>query len=201
MRAQSAVNRALLASIGTVLFGAGLLALAGALDLYRRWDLPRPTRWLPTTPHDALDRAVRHGGFSTWAWAWPVTLTALTLVSLLALVWLLRQLPSATTRKTPLGGTVLRGRIMMRGTALAQAIQEEILDVSGVQRARVRVAGSDSHPSLYITVALDATGSPREVLHALQSGPIDHARMATGWTHLPVDIRFSNSPHRARRTH
>ena len=199
MRAQPAINRALLASIGTVLLGAGLLALAGALDLYRRWDLPRPTRWLPTTPHDALDRAVRPGGFSTWPWAWPVTLTALTLVSLLALVWLLRQLPSATTRKTPLGGTVLRGRIVIRGSALTQAIREEILDVSGVQRARVHLAGPGSHPSLVITVALDATGSPREVLHAIQSGPIAHARTATDWTHLPVDIRFSISPHRAQR--
>jgi len=199
MRTQPAVNRVVLALIGVVLLGAGSLALAGGLDLYRHWNLPRPTRWVPTGPHDALGSATRHSGFTTWPWAWPVTLTALTLVVLLGLVWLLRQLPSSQPRRAPLGGSAATGAVRVSGTALARAIRDQTLAVSGVQHARVRLIGPGTHPRLHLTVALMSASCPREVLADLQSGPIHHAQVSTGWAHLPIEVRLSTVSHRARR--
>jgi hypothetical protein len=201
MRAQPVVNRTLLASIGVVLLGAGSLALAGALDLYRRWDLPRPAQWIPTDPHEALGSAARHTGFTTWPWAWPVTVTALTLVLLLGLIWLLRQLPGATPRNVPLGGSAPRGGIAVHGSALARAIRDQILAVPGVQHVRVRLTGPGTRPRLHLTVVLTETARPREVLHALQAGPVNHARASTYWAHLPVEIQFSTASRRSRRAH
>ncbi len=200
MRAQPVVNRVVLALIGVVLLGGGSLALAGGLDLYRRWNLPRPTRWLPTGPRDALGFRARHSGFTTWPWAWPVTLTALTLVVLLGLVWLLRQLPSSGPRRALVGGPAATGPVWVRGTAVTQVIRDQTLAVPGVQHARVHLTGPSTHPRLHLTVALIPTACPREVLAALQSGPIHHAQLSTGWTHLPVEIRLSIASHRARRT-
>ncbi|MET3982819.1 alkaline shock response membrane anchor protein AmaP [Streptomyces sp. PvR034] len=198
MRAQPAVNRVLLALIGATLLGAGSLVLAGGLDLYRRWDLPRPPRWVPTGPHEAL-RSTARDGITTWPWARPVTVTVLTLLVLFGLAWLLRQLPGTTPRNASVGGPAPRGPITLRGSALTQAVREQALAVPGVQHAHVRLTGSDTAPRLALRVAMTPTGNLREVRNTLRTVPIQHARSSTGWPHLPIEIRLAIVPHKARR--
>ncbi|MEU3838165.1 hypothetical protein [Streptomyces microflavus] len=199
MRAQPVANRALLASIGAILLGTGSLALAAGLDLYRRWDLPQPSRWIPTSPREAL-RPIARDGFVTWPWALPVTVSVLTLLVLFGLAWLLRQLPGAMPRNAPVGGPAHRVPITVRGSALAQAVRDQILSVPGVEHAHARLDSPGTSPRLNLTVTLTPTGNLREVLNTLQTGPIQHARTSTGWPHLPVEIRVAIASHKARRT-
>ncbi|MCY0916952.1 alkaline shock response membrane anchor protein AmaP [Streptomyces sp. H27-G5] len=200
MRAQPAVNRALLALIGAILLGTGSLALAGGLDLYRRWDLPQPPRWIPTSPREAALRSTARDGITTWPWAWPVSVTLLTLLVLFGLAWLLRQLPGAMPRNAPVGGPAQRGPVTVHGSALAQAVRDQILAVPGVQHAHVRLIGPGAGPRLELKVTLTPTGNPRAVLNNLQAGAVQSARDSTGWSHLPVEIRFAIASHKARRT-
>ncbi|MCX4776581.1 alkaline shock response membrane anchor protein AmaP [Streptomyces sp. NBC_01264] len=195
---QPVVNRALLASIGATLLGAGCLALAAGLDLYRRWDLPRPPQWIPTSPGEALRSAARDG-VAAWPGSLPVTLAVLALVVLFGLVWLLRQLPGFMPRNAPVGGPAQRGSITVRGSALARAVREQALAVPGVHQAHVRLNGGGTSPRMDLTVIMTPTGNLREVLNILQAGPIQDARTSTDWPHLPVEVRLFIASHKGRR--
>ncbi|MGW2024460.1 hypothetical protein [Streptomyces decoyicus] len=54
MREPTKTNRALLALLGLVLLGGGLLVPAGGADIYRRLNLSPPTGWPLTTAHTIL---------------------------------------------------------------------------------------------------------------------------------------------------
>ncbi|MER5755884.1 alkaline shock response membrane anchor protein AmaP [Streptomyces sp. NPDC002088] len=202
MTPRTVLNRSLLALAGLVLLGGGLLILFAGLDVYRRHDLVPPVGWPLTTPHDVLlgsaDRARWSG--QGWWW-WPAVITALTLVALLALWWLLAQLHRRHPGALPVGGTPPQGGVELRDHALSDAIAAEAGAQPGVEHATVHITGRPVHPRTHITLALTPQGAPGAALDALDEGPLRTARRSTGSPDMHTDVRLQvahHKPHRAQ---
>ncbi|MEY9212414.1 alkaline shock response membrane anchor protein AmaP [Thermobifida halotolerans] len=196
MNTRTATNRILLALIGLVLLVGGLLALAGGLDLYRRWGLALPGGWPWSNPRGTLlDRAALTGLTDQfWWWLVPTVLLAL-----LALWWLLGRRGQPDLEIPPPGGTTPDGGTTLDGGALADAIADDTARLPDVDRARARITGGARRPRALVAVTLTPRGAPMAVLRRLWSGPLRRAVHSTGWDALPAEARFRVARHRTRR--
>jgi hypothetical protein len=202
MTPRTVVNRSLLALVGLVLLGGGLLILYAGLDIYRRHDLVPPVGWPLTTPGDVLlgsaDRARWSG--QGWWW-WPAVIAALALVVLLALWWLLAQLRQRHPGALPVGGTPPQEGVELRDRALSDAITAEAGALPGVEHATVHITGRPAHPRSRVTLALTPRGAPGAALDALCEGPLRTASRSTGSPHMRTEVRLQvahHKPHRAQ---
>ncbi|MFF7211785.1 alkaline shock response membrane anchor protein AmaP [Streptomyces sp. NPDC008238] len=200
MNGRSTLNRILLAVTGLVLVVGGLLILTAGFDFYRRLNLDPPADWPLTTPHDVLlsnsDR-IRWSGQGWW-W-WPAVIAALTLATVLALLWLVTQARRHRTRTVHLGGTPPPDDVELRAGALSDAVAAEVRTVPGIAEASAHITGRPAHPCLHMALKLSADAKPAPVLRALCHGPLAHARDCTGLTHLPTRARMDVDRHKARR--
>ncbi|MFF8267642.1 alkaline shock response membrane anchor protein AmaP [Streptomyces sp. NPDC016562] len=201
MKRKSAVNRILLALTGVVLFGAGLLMLAGGFDLYRRWNLRPPQDWPLSTPHAVL---LSEAGRTRWTdegWWWPVVIAALAVVVLLALWWLLAQLRRTHPGPLPVGGPTATDGVELREGALSDALAADVRRQPGVRDARVRMTGRADRPEAHVDLVLTPGSEPGPVLEALCEGPVERARRSTGRARLRARARLGvarHKPHRAQ---
>ncbi|MBT2404919.1 MULTISPECIES: alkaline shock response membrane anchor protein AmaP [unclassified Streptomyces] len=201
MKRKSAVNRVLLAVTGIVLFGTGLLILAGGFDLYRRWNLTPPEGWPLSTPNAVLLGAADRTRWTDESWWWPVVIAALVIVVLLALWWLLAQLRRTHPGHIPVGGTPAADGVELREQALSDALAADVRDQPGVQQARVRMTGPVGHPEARIGLTLTPGSEPGPVLQELCDGPLPRARQSTGRPRLSAQARLRvtrHKPHRAQ---
>jgi hypothetical protein len=202
MKAQSAINRILLALAGLVLLGGGLLVLAGGLDIYRRWHLAPPAGWPLATGNAVLLSRADRTRFDTgqnWWW-WPAVIAALALVALAALWWLLAQLRQRRPGRLAVGSAPPQEGVELRDDALSKVIAAEAGRLPGIRHAQARFVGRSARPQAHVRLTLTSDASPAAALHALCQGPLDRARRSAGWEHLPTEARLHvarHAPHRA----
>ncbi|MFJ4851511.1 MULTISPECIES: alkaline shock response membrane anchor protein AmaP [unclassified Streptomyces] len=200
MNGRSTLNRLLLTAGGLVLLGGGLLILTAGFDVYRQLNLAPPADWPLTAPHDVLlSNADRVRWSSQGWWWWPAVIAALTLTTVLALLWLITQVRRHRTRTVHLGGTPPPDGVELRGSALSNAVAAEAGMLSGVERADARIAGRPAHPCLHMALTLTDDATPGPVLKALCHGPLAQARASTGLAHLPARTRMDVARHKSRR--
>ncbi|MFE0632669.1 alkaline shock response membrane anchor protein AmaP [Streptomyces sp. NPDC058864] len=199
MNGRSTLNRLLLAISGLVLLGGGLLILTAAVDLYRRVHVAAPAGWPLTTHNDVLLSNADRIRWSDQGWWWPAVIAALTLATVLALLWLLAQFQRHRPGSVHLGGTPPPDGVELRGSALSDAVAAEAGALPGVARAAAHMTGRPAHPRLDVAVTLTDDAAPAPVLQALCRGPVAHARESTGLTELPTRARFDVGRHKARR--
>ncbi|MGW5852044.1 alkaline shock response membrane anchor protein AmaP [Streptomyces sp. NPDC055254] len=198
MQRKSAINRVLLALVGVVLLGTGLLILTGSLDLYRSWRMTPPDGWPLTAPQEVL---LDDAGRTRWVdegWWWPTVIAFLAVVVLLALWWLLAQLRRTHPGTLPVGGDPAVDGVELRERALSDALAADAANLPGVHRARARMTGSSRHPAADLDLTLAPDTAPGPVLRALCDGPLEHARQSTGRT-LAARARLRVSAHKAHR--
>ncbi|WP_431951969.1 alkaline shock response membrane anchor protein AmaP [Actinacidiphila sp. bgisy167] len=200
MNGRSTLNRLLLAISGLVLLGGGLLILTAGLDVYRRLHVALPAGWPLTTSDDVL---LSNADRTRWSdqgwWWWPAVIAALTLATVLALLWLLAQFRRHRAGSVHLGGTPPPDGVELRGSALGEAVAAEAGALPGVARAGAHMTGRPAHPRLDVAVTLTDHATPAPALQALCRGPVAHARECTGLTELPTRARFDVDRHKARR--
>ncbi|RNG17730.1 alkaline shock response membrane anchor protein AmaP [Streptomyces botrytidirepellens] len=197
MRHLTKTNRVLLALLGLVLLGGGLLVLASGADLYRRWNLTPPAGWPLTAPHDVLIPRADQARWGDQGWWWVAATAALALLLLLALTWLLSQ-PRRRPRQLSVGDTP-GDDVRVNGHALGQALTTELDVLPGVRRSRARFFGPSTRPRVRIDLTLEPGGTPEHVLTDLRDA-VDRARSSAGWDQLPKEVRLGvarHGPHRA----
>ncbi|MEW2249535.1 MULTISPECIES: alkaline shock response membrane anchor protein AmaP [Streptomyces] len=200
MTPRSALNRTLLALVGLVLLGGGLLILFAGLDLYRRHDLAPPAGWPLTTPADVLLGSADRARWSSQGWWWwPAVIAALVVAALLALGWLLAQLSRRRPGSLPVGGTPPQEGVELRDRALSEAIANEAGALPGVGHAAVLITGRPGRHRTRIKLTLTPEGTPGATLGALCEGPIGTARRSTGLTDMPTEVRLQVSRHGPHR--
>ncbi|WP_431683309.1 alkaline shock response membrane anchor protein AmaP [Kitasatospora sp. KL5] len=198
MNSHSVLNRTLLAVAGLVMLGGGLLVLVGALDLYRRWSLDPPADWPLTGPHDTLLPVQDRTRWTDEAWWWPTVIAALTILTALALWWLLAQLRHRHPGRLPVGNPPCDG-VELHDAALNDALAADAARLPGVHKAQAHLTGHAHHPHATLDLTLDPDARPRDILPALES-TLHRARRSTGWEQLPTRATLrvaSHRPHRA----
>lgn len=191
-------NRVLLALLGLVLLGGGLLALAGGADIYRRWNLTPPADWPLTTPQDVLVPRADQTRWTGQGWWWPTVIAGLALLMLLALLWLLSQVRRRRPRHVSAADTPQQA-VALSDHVLGDALATDLDMLPGIRRTQARVFGPSTRPQTWINLTLNPGSTPRHVLPDVRDA-VERARRSTGWDELPASVRLSvarHSPHRA----
>ncbi|GAA0697895.1 alkaline shock response membrane anchor protein AmaP [Kitasatospora atroaurantiaca] len=180
----------MLAVAGLVLLVAGVLVLAGGLDLYGRLHLDMPQGWPLTSPDQPVVSYASRTRWTDKAWWWPTVITVLVLAVAGALWWLFAQLhrsgPSTVTLPAPGAGLVLR----LRTSALEDALETETIALPEVARVRVKLTGGSRRPLVRAAVRLEAGGGPAGLVERFHTGPLAHARDSLGLPELPAELRL-----------
>ncbi|SEG94029.1 hypothetical protein SAMN05216223_12917 [Actinacidiphila yanglinensis] len=197
MKDHTALNRALLAFLGIVLLGGGLLVLAGGADIYRSWSLSPPTGWPLTTPQDVLVPSADQTNWAGGTWWWPTIIAALALLVLLALLWLLSQSPWKRAR-TMSASRASAESVTVSDKVLSDALAADLDLLPGTQRTRVHIHGAPTHPEARVDLALSPGGTPAQVLNDVDDA-IERARRSADWSTLRTDIHLTVARHRPHR--
>ncbi|PZG83528.1 alkaline shock response membrane anchor protein AmaP [Streptomyces sp. NTH33] len=201
MKPRSALNRTLLTASGLVLLAGGLLVLFAGLDLYRQWHLPLPAAWPLASPKAVLLSSADRARWSSQGWWWwPAVITILTIITVLALVWLIAQLRRSHPGRMPVGPPHRAQGVELRDRALSDAIATEARHLPGVQKADAHITGTSQHPRNRIDLTLSPHGAPGRVLSELGTGPLQNARRSTGADRLATEVRLHVARHKPHRT-
>lgn len=193
------VNRVLLGLVGLVLLVVGLAALAGGVDLVRRWNLQLPGWWPWSASGDVLLTDADRTHWRNAGWWWPVVFVVLGVLVVLLLWWLLaqarrRRLSEVLVDSGDGAGAVLRGR------ALEDAIEAEAEALKGVERARVSLVGRRrSQPRVRVGLLLGPDAEPAAAVAGLRAAALENARTSAGLDELPAEVRLRCVRHRAER--
>ncbi|AWN30638.1 alkaline shock response membrane anchor protein AmaP [Streptomyces sp. NEAU-S7GS2] len=196
MREHAKTNRTLLALLGLVLLGGGLLVLAGGADIYRRFHLMPPASWPLTASHNVLVPSADQTRWTGMSWWWPATTAALALLMLLALAWLLSQ-----HRRHPRQLTVAdssKETVTVSNHALSDALTTDLNMLPGVRGSHALFYGKHTPPQARIGLTLGPGTSPEQILEGLHDA-VERARRSAGWDNLPTRVDLSvarHSPHR-----
>ncbi|MGW2919337.1 alkaline shock response membrane anchor protein AmaP [Streptomyces angustmyceticus] len=196
MREHAKTNRTLLALLGLVLLGGGLLVLAGGADIYRRRHLVPPADWPLTTARDALVPPADQAQWTDMSWWWPTVIAALALLLLFALAWLLSQ-----HRHHPRQLTVADSSeetVTVSNHALSDALTTDLTMLPGVRDSRALFYGKHTHPQARIDLALGPGTGPEQTLKGLHDA-VERAGRSAGWDTLPTRVDLGVARHRAHR--
>jgi ABC-type nickel/cobalt efflux system permease component RcnA len=80
--------------------------------------------------------------------------------------------------------------LTVTSTAVTEAVRTDAERVTGVKRARARMAGSEQHPSLRLTLSLHEGTNVRHVWEELDEKVLSRARQSLGTDTLPTAIRL-----------
>ncbi|MFC7344298.1 alkaline shock response membrane anchor protein AmaP [Saccharopolyspora griseoalba] len=167
---------AFLALVALVLGAAALLVGSGWLGEFRaRRPVADPlaVQWLRD-----------HASLALW-----VGLAAGLALFVLGLWWLVRALRPEQRPDLRLEHADA-GDLKVTAGALTGAVRADAERVTGVQRARVRMAGTDREPSLRLTLSLEEGTDVRHVWEELDHKVLARAREALGTETLPTAIRL-----------
>ncbi|MFD8789811.1 alkaline shock response membrane anchor protein AmaP [Streptomyces vinaceus] len=195
---KSAINRALLAVVGIVLLGGGLLILAGGFDVYRRWHITPPNGWPLTAPEDVLLTNADRTWWTGEGWWWPAAIACLVVVVLLALWWFLAQLRRSHPGPLSVGGKDAVDGVELREGALSDAVAADARRLPSVGRARARMIGSSRRPEVDLDLTMTPASEPGPVLQELYDGPLENVRQSTG-RDITSRVHVGAMKHKARR--
>jgi hypothetical protein len=82
------------------------------------------------------------------------------------------------------------GDLTVAAAALTEAVRADAETISGVTRARVRMAGSEQRPALRLTLSLQEGTNVRQVWEELDGKVLARARQALGTDPVPTAIRL-----------
>ncbi|MEV7180935.1 alkaline shock response membrane anchor protein AmaP [Kitasatospora sp. NPDC093679] len=198
MRKRSTINRTLLALIGLTLLIGGLLVVMGSLDLYRRWHLDPPAGWPLTSPGDVLLPAADRTRYTAEDWWWPAVIGGLTVLTFLALTWLLIQVRRYRPRTLTAGASRPRHAVDIRNQALADAVAADTARLPAVDGARATITGTAGRPELHLHLTLVPGAEPATALNAVREEALANLAASTGWHDIPVHVRLRIAPHPAR---
>ncbi|RBM17027.1 alkaline shock response membrane anchor protein AmaP [Streptomyces sp. PT12] len=192
------VNRVLMGLSGLLLIGVGLVALAAALDLPRRWGLWLPSGFSWRAPHDVLLTHTDRTQFTRHGWWWPVVIGGLATLLLLSLWWLLAQVrrPRLAEIQIDSGDGA---RAVLRGRAVEDVLAAEAETFPGVDRARVSLTGRRTAPRVRVGLLLTPQAHPADVVRRLHEEAVDHARTSAGLPALPTETHLRPSRHTVDR--
>ncbi|MBV2151349.1 alkaline shock response membrane anchor protein AmaP [Kitasatospora sp. SUK 42] len=187
---RTVVNRVLLGVAGAVLLGAGVLVLAGGLDLYRRLGVDPPRWWPLTSPDQPVVSERSRVRWVASSWWWPTVIGGLSVLVAGTAWWLVAQLRrtglSSIAVPTPgVGG--LRLRVSAR--ALEEALERGTEVLPEVDRAVVRLVRAPGHPRLRGAVRLTPGGDPAALVEHFEDGPRGDALHSLGLAELPAELR------------
>ncbi|WP_327681952.1 alkaline shock response membrane anchor protein AmaP [Kitasatospora sp. NBC_00458] len=188
---RSTVNRVLVGVAGAVLLAAGLLVLAGGLDLYRRLGTDPPHWWPLTSPDRPVVGARSRTRWVDQAWWWPTVIAGLAVLVVGTAWWLAAQLrrsgPATVVVPTP-GTPGLRLRL--RTGALEDALETGTVALPEVERVGVRLLRGTGHLRLRAAVRMTPGGDPAALAEHFETGPRTDARVSLGLPDLPADLRI-----------
>ncbi|MDH6706201.1 hypothetical protein P3T27_002924 [Kitasatospora sp. MAA19] len=188
---RTTVNRVLLGVVGLVLLAAGVLVLAGGLDLYRWLGADPPSWWPLTSPDQPVVSARSRTRWVDSTWWWPTVIGGLAVLVVGTAWWLaaqLRRSGSASIAVPTPGAGGLRLRVRTR--ALEEALETGTATLPEVERAGVRLVRAPGHPRLRGAVRLTPGGDPAALVEHFDTGPRADARTSLGWPELPADLRI-----------
>ncbi|MFE3326222.1 alkaline shock response membrane anchor protein AmaP [Streptomyces sp. NPDC059176] len=187
-----AVNRVLIGVVGLVLSATGVAVLAAGAGL------GVPSWWPWNGPEDVLLSRSERKRWQGEDWWWPLVITVLTVVVLLALCWLIAQL-----RRSRLPGILVDSGdgdgATLRGRALESVLAGEAEHVAGVSRAQVVLHGRRTVPTLRVRLLLEPYASPGEVLDRVSAGAFRNARESVGLSVFPAEVRLRAVTYHAQR--
>ncbi|MFF8774612.1 alkaline shock response membrane anchor protein AmaP [Kitasatospora sp. NPDC015120] len=185
------VNRLLLGVVGLALLAAGVLVLAGGLDLYGRLGVDPPSWWPLTSPDQPVVSADSRTRWTGESWWWPVVIAGPAVVVAATAWWLLAQLrrsgPTSVVLPTP-GAPGLRLRLRTR--ALEEAVESGAVELPEVERVGVRLVRGTRHLRLRAAVRMTPGGDPGALAEHFESGPRAGALSSLGLPDLPADLRI-----------
>ncbi|WP_405871544.1 MULTISPECIES: alkaline shock response membrane anchor protein AmaP [unclassified Streptomyces] len=197
MKKHTTTNRVLLALLGLVLLGGGLLVLAGGADIYRRWNLSPPADWPLTTPQDVLIPRADQASWPDQGWWWPTAIAALALLMLLALVWLLSQIPWRRPRALPVSDTPEQA-VAVSDHVLADALTTDLGLLPGTRRAQAHIHGPSARPQARIDLTLNPGSAPAQLLEDIHDA-VERTRRSVGWNELPTHVHLHVARHGTHR--
>ncbi|GAA4670167.1 alkaline shock response membrane anchor protein AmaP [Streptomyces chumphonensis] len=192
------VNRVLLALTGLALLGLGAAGLAGGTDLFRRLDVTPPDGYSWRNPDEVLLTREDRTQWTDESWWWPVVLSVLGVLLVVALWWLIAQLRSRRVAAVLVDSGDGAGAAV-RGSALADVIAAETEELPGVRGARTRLVGRRRAPRARVGVLVGADARPAGLVRALHRGPLEHARASAGLESLPAEARLRGARGRPER--
>jgi hypothetical protein len=172
-------NRAVLAVLGLLLLAAGATGLAAGLGAFGA-----DVRTRQVIPSAIRDWASRHD------WFWILVAAGCILVALLALRWLLAQASTSRIGELELESDRRRGRTVMTGRAVTDAVAGEIGSYRGVGGVRASLLGDRAAPTLLVRATLDGRADPAAVSTRIQTDAVPHTRQALEMPDLPVRLEL-----------
>lgn len=172
-------ERSLLTVLGLVLLLAGALALVVGAGWLGRFRAQRPvldpmvTQWI--TGHRPL--------------TYVVAIIAGLVLALLGIWWLLRALRPEGRPDLQLHGDS-EGSATITSSALTEAVRTDAENVTGVTRAKVRMAGTTQRPNVRLTLALQEGTNVRHVWEELDDKVLSRARSALEVEAMPTAVRL-----------
>lgn len=192
------VNRVVLGLTGLVLIGAGLAALAGAGDLWRRAGVSPPSGWSWRGPADVVLAREDRTQWRDEGWWWPVVIGVLVVLVLLLLWWLLAQLRRHRLTEVLIDSGDGSGALL-RGRALEDVVTAEAESQPGVERAGVTLVGRRTQPRVQAGLLLAPQARPGEAVRTLGEQALEHARVSSGLKSLPAEVRLRSARHGPER--
>lgn len=181
-------DRLLVTLLGLLLLGGGILALLVGAGVLGAGRASRPV--LDPIALDFLSR-----------YPVPARIVAIVLGVLLVvfgLSWALRSLRPERKPDLVLDDSSSAGLTVTSG-ALADAVKADAETVSGVDRARAKIVGSEDDPALRLTLWLRQGADLREVWNDLDRDVLSRARGALGVSSLPTAVHVElDATERAR---
>lgn len=170
-------ERSLVSVLGVVLLLLGAAGLVVGFGLLGQNRTRRPvldplaTSWFQQNPGIAL----------------PVAIVLGVVLFVLGLWWLVHSLQ---TEPKPDLRLETGPDLVVTGSALTNAVRADAETVTGVNRAKVRTAGSANRPNLRLTLSLEEGTDVRHVWEELDDKVLSRARQALEVESLPTAVRL-----------
>lgn len=181
------INRALLAVVGLLLVVAGALVIALGTSLFG----------------GRADKQVIPPSVSTFirdnSWYWWAVAAMCVLVAVLMLRWLFAQLQTSSLSKLNVRSDRRDGETVLEAAAIADAVEHEVLAISGVSSATMRLLGTASSHHHKLTVLLDERADINTVRSRLSRQTVPNLRQALDFDDPQLQIRLALPGRRRRR--
>lgn len=175
------VNRFLLFLIGLVALAGGVVMLLLSVRVFGDSAADKPM--LQQSTRDFADRNA--------GWFWTAIGIGAGVLALLALRWLLAQASTQRVGSLNLEPDPSGGHTKLSTGALTDAVEDEVEQFRGVDRASARMLGNSADPTLRIDIKVADDGDLGYIRSRLERDTVPHARTATSMPNLPVWVRLA----------